>query len=571
MNTAHPTITVTIDRLEPITESIEHRAPDLEVPEQEIRTSNITATATTSTTTLTVRRRTEVALTSMRDYVVAKKPLPLNRLQQLDEQLVKMIVKGYHALRMVEEKEFRKLVEMLNPGYTLPTRKTLSESLLPKVYCKVMEAVKNELNKATALCITTDGWKYITNDDYIAITAHFVNPDTHKLSSVMIGCINFDESHTSVNISDFLRQKFREWNIENKIGVIVTDNAANILTAVRLGGWRSISCFAHTINLVVQDSIIQISETVTKVKLVVEYFRRSQPGAKKLKEIQEQMNISQLKLKQDISTRWNSTYDMLNRLLRMKDAIIATIAIMRPDLALSQDDWTTVQKAIPILSVFYEVTNEISGEEYVSASKYIVFCKLMCKHVDFIYTQNLATTGPIKGLITTLKAELKCRFGDIEKHVLLREATILDPRFKKSVFRDAKNFDTAAAELKLKIGSIVLPNERHTHHSVVEPPAPDPLKTASIWDMYDEVISHLIPENPTAAGIVEFDKYIQEPLLNRHQEPLPWWEERKAVYPRLYSSVPCERVFSKAGLTLNDRRTRLTSKKLSQLMFISCN
>lgn len=51
----------------------------------------------------------------MRDYVVVKKPLPLNRLQQLDEQLLKIIEKGYHALRMVGEYEFNKLVEMLNP------------------------------------------------------------------------------------------------------------------------------------------------------------------------------------------------------------------------------------------------------------------------------------------------------------------------------------------------------------------------------------------------------------------------------------------------------------------------
>lgn len=60
---------------------------------------------------------------SMADHVFSKKTLPRNRIQQLDEQLVKMIAKGYHALRLVYEVEFRKFVEMLNPGYTLPTRK----------------------------------------------------------------------------------------------------------------------------------------------------------------------------------------------------------------------------------------------------------------------------------------------------------------------------------------------------------------------------------------------------------------------------------------------------------------
>ncbi|KAJ8720654.1 hypothetical protein PYW08_006119 [Mythimna loreyi] len=104
------------------------------------------------------QRPTEAAPT-MADYEQSKKNLPRNRMQQLDEQLVRMIAKGgYRALRMVDEVEFTKFVEMLNPGYTLPTRKTLSESLLPKVYNKVLETVKKQIAKAAAVCITTDAW-----------------------------------------------------------------------------------------------------------------------------------------------------------------------------------------------------------------------------------------------------------------------------------------------------------------------------------------------------------------------------------------------------------------------------
>ncbi|KAH9635584.1 hypothetical protein HF086_012253 [Spodoptera exigua] len=124
-----------------------------------------------------------------------------------------MIAKGYHALRMVDEVEFRKFVEMLNPGYTLPTRKTLSESLLPKTYNKVLESVKNLIGKAAAICVTTDAWTSIVNDGYIAVAAHFIDTETHKHCTVMIGCIEFEESHTSENLKNFLEQKFVEWNI----------------------------------------------------------------------------------------------------------------------------------------------------------------------------------------------------------------------------------------------------------------------------------------------------------------------------------------------------------------------
>ncbi|CAK1578839.1 unnamed protein product [Parnassius mnemosyne] len=382
-----------------------------------------------------------------------------------------------------------------------------------------------------------------------------------------------------INISEFLKEKFREWCIHQKICAIVSDNASNILGAVRIGGWRSISCFAHTINLVVKDSLEIIADTVIKVKNVVEFFNRSLPAQRKLKEIQEQMHLAPLKLKQDVCTRWNSTYDMLNRFLKIKEALIASIAIMRAELALTPNDWMIIEKSLPILSIFYEVSNEVSAENYVSASKYIVLCKLMYVQIQKFSNETVET---IKGLVSFFKTELMHRFGDIEKNMLLREATILDPRFKKSGFRDIRNFEAAAADLKLKIGRIVLSDERPLQPAEPVEPTPGCSKVSSLWEQFDEEVARQVPENPVAAGIVEFDKYMNEPQINRHCDLLLWWKERKAIYPRLHShmlkrlnitatSVPCERVFSKAGLTLNDRRTRLTTKKLTQLMFISCN
>ncbi|KAJ8720658.1 hypothetical protein PYW08_006123 [Mythimna loreyi] len=150
----------------------------------------------------------------------------------------------------------------------------------------------------------------------------------------MIGCIEFEERHTSANLKGFFEAKFQEWNISQYVNVIVSDNAANILSAVRLGNWRSLPCYAHTINLVVQSSMDALSDTMDRVKAVIEYFHRSLPAKKKLVEIQEQMNISPLKLKQDVTTRWNSTYDALSRMLRMRVALFATLAIMRPDINL---------------------------------------------------------------------------------------------------------------------------------------------------------------------------------------------------------------------------------------------
>jgi len=84
------------------------------------------------------------------------------------------------------------------------------------------------------------------------------------------------------------------------------------------------------------------------------------------------------------------------------------------------------------------------------------------------------------------------------------------------------------------------------------------------------------------AGILELDRYLAEPLLKRTEDPLAWWHERKLLYPRLYlmvcrrlcvvaTSVPCERIFSKAGFLLTDRRSRLSADKVEKLLFLNHN
>jgi len=104
--------------------------------------------------------------------------------------------------------------------------------------------------------------------------------------------------------------------------------------------------------------------TVTKVKSVVEYVNRSTVATERLKATQKQMGLEELRLKQDVITRWNSTYYMLKRFWLQKEAIIATIALVNPSLpTLTLDEWDMIKDVCEILKPFEEVT--VSGERYV--------------------------------------------------------------------------------------------------------------------------------------------------------------------------------------------------------------
>jgi len=46
-----------------------------------------------------------------------QRPITMSKSKAIDQQLVKMVVKEYHLFSVVEDKEFRNLIQMLNPSY----------------------------------------------------------------------------------------------------------------------------------------------------------------------------------------------------------------------------------------------------------------------------------------------------------------------------------------------------------------------------------------------------------------------------------------------------------------------
>jgi len=73
--------------------------------------------------------------------------------------------------------------------------------------------------------------------------------------------------------------------------------------------------------LIVNDALKtqpEITEMISFGRRIVTYFNHFGNAQKKLRKIQEDLNLPLHHLIQDISTCWNSTYYMLKRLLEQK-------------------------------------------------------------------------------------------------------------------------------------------------------------------------------------------------------------------------------------------------------------
>ncbi|XP_058982655.1 E3 SUMO-protein ligase ZBED1-like [Musca domestica] len=242
-------------------------------------------TSSDTTQTISSALKPSTSQPNITQYI--QRPPPIRKQQKIDRQLLKMIAKGHHAFRIVEEPEFKNLVSLIShcPNYALPSRKSLSNNLLDSKYNEILAKLKVSTEAAFAVCITTDGWTSRANCSYLAITAHYI--EGTELTSNVLACIEFNERHTAENIKCAIKDVTDDFGISHKISSILTDNAANVVAAAKLTNWRWIGCFAHSLNLAVKSSLSNVSEIITKVRNVVTYFHKSPNAWKMLAEAQK--------------------------------------------------------------------------------------------------------------------------------------------------------------------------------------------------------------------------------------------------------------------------------------------
>lgn len=164
--------------------------------------SSVSTSATTSTplSTSAGPRANQTSQSLMTRYIDALKPVSAQKKRTIDVQILKMICKEYHPFSLVEDKKLRKLVDMLNRIYTLPSRKTLTDSLLSAVHGELLDKIRSSLLDAPAVCLTCDGWTNINNVSFYAVTAHYIDQST-CLRSRLTDCSEFSDRHTSNNIT----------------------------------------------------------------------------------------------------------------------------------------------------------------------------------------------------------------------------------------------------------------------------------------------------------------------------------------------------------------------------------
>ncbi|XP_053999814.1 uncharacterized protein LOC128887676 [Hylaeus anthracinus] len=197
----------------------------------------------------------------------------------------------------------------------------------------------------------------------------------------------------------------------------------------------------------------------------------SHTAAEKLKKYQLNLGTNVQKLIHDVPTRWNFTYNMIDRFIILEEPIKATIAIINKNLPqITSAEWEILHELAVILKPIESATKIISGEQYPTISIIIPL------------------TSGLKNICQKLKQ---------------------------------KDFSTVTQQIIYHIEIGIL--ERFTEVET---------------DIIIQIFSLLTK------------------LVNN-------------LFCMVATSVLCERLFSKAGLILTEKRNRLQAEKLSMLLFCS--
>ncbi|KAK6169559.1 hypothetical protein SNE40_020592 [Patella caerulea] len=528
----------------------------------------------------------------MQSFLQNKSPLtPGSALAQLITRHIGLFIA--HDMRpfsVVENTGFKKMVTILEPRYNLPSRTHFATNVIPRLYSESKEKLSDKLNDASNVSLTTDGWTARGANSYVTITVHFIDQNWEIQNHVLQTRL-FNESHTATNLSTILLNAVDEWKL-NRDGLtipVTSDNAANIINAVQVSEslGPNIRCFAHTINLASQKGLAvpSVNRILGKIRKIASYFHHSPLGSHILHVKQDMIEIPQHNLIIDVSTRWNSSFDMINRYREQHEAVfLASIDLKKSnkDIAVPNDEeMSLIDDIIEVMGPLKTVTTILCSEKIPTVS---IILPLKTKIIN---SMNIKQTDSktVKDLKSALSDNLAPRYGDQGLLHFLEESTTLDQRFKI-----IQNFDEDEIYSRIADKCLNLKNDKDDDieelDDILEQPVDKKPKTA-LEDLLCDIVendcnSHINDKNTKAAIQEEIKTYKNIPKAPMNSDPLQWLKINACRIPHLArlakihlcvpgTSVPSERVFSTAGDIVTAQRNFLSSEHVDTLVFLKKN
>ena len=139
-----------------------------------------------------------------------------SRAIRVTRKIGEMIAIDCQPLSIVSDPGFSRLMNTVEPRYQLPSRKYVTDKVIPEIASDVKVKVNNHMKDAHWLSFTSDIWSTeVSNDSLLSLMAHWFIWLTKSFDrrNAMLQAQSFPGSHTGEALCAKYKEMFQEWGI----------------------------------------------------------------------------------------------------------------------------------------------------------------------------------------------------------------------------------------------------------------------------------------------------------------------------------------------------------------------
>ncbi|KAM9390014.1 zinc finger BED domain-containing protein 4 [Phaethornis superciliosus] len=512
--------------------------------------------------------------------------------KKITSLVAEMIALDLQPYSFVDNIGFNRLLEYLQPQYSLPSPSYFSRTAIPDMYDNVKQIIISHLKEAESGVIhfTSGIWMSNQTREYLTLTAHWVTfessfrpqcEDYH--CSALLNVSQIDCDYNGISIQKQLEYWWETWitSIGLQIGITVTDNQS-IEKTLNEGDHSSVQCFSHTVNVIVNEAIKSqrmVQNLLSIARKICERVHRSAKAKEKLAELQKEYELPQHQLIQDVPSKWNTSFHMLERLIEQKRAIDEMSIECSFRELISCDQWEVMQSVCHALKPFEAASKEMSTH-MSTLSQVIPMIHILNRKIEMLFEETMGIDTMLKSLKEAMVSRLSSTLHD-PRYIF---ATLLDPRYKTSLFteEEAEQYKQDLIR-ELEIMSSTSDDDKPVSNGCdIGSPSTNSCGEDNLWSLMGDMKKTKDLKERAKLPEEMVLSYLEEEVLEHNCDPLTYWNFKKSSWPVLSklavrflgcppSIVPSERLFNTSNESNNFSQSRLMIEHFEKLIFLKVN
>ncbi|XP_053107889.1 zinc finger BED domain-containing protein 4 [Hemicordylus capensis] len=511
--------------------------------------------------------------------------------KKITSLVAEMIALDLQPYSFVDNIGFNRLLEYLQPQYSLPSPSYFSRTAIPDMYDSVKQIIVSHLKEAESGVVhfTSGIWMSNQTREYLTLTAHWVTFESRARpqcedyhSQALLNVSQIDCDYSGISIQKQLEYWWEAWitSIGLQVGITVTDNQT-IGKTLNEGEHSSVQCFGHTVNLIVNEAIKSqrmVQNLLSIARKICERVHRSAKAREKLAELQKEYHLPPHQLIQDVPSKWNTSFHMLERLIEQKRAIDEMSIECSFRELISCDQWEVMQSVCHALKPFEVASREMSTH-MSTLSQVIPMIHILNRKIELLFEETMGIDTMLKSLKEAMVSRLSSTLHD-PRYIF---ATLLDPRYKASLFteEEAEQYKQDLIR-ELEILSATSDDEKPVSNGCgIGSPSKNSYGD-NLWSLMEDMKKTKVPKEKVMLPEEMVLLYLEEEVLEHNCDPLTYWNFKKSSWPVLSklavrflgcppSIVPSERLFSTPNENSSFSQSRIAIEHFEKLIFLKVN